>query len=64
MSDGNSSSCPRHYIIVVHGVGEQRHNETTVEVVNRFATVRAKEQPQLLVPLKLGYWQESSPVLR
>lgn len=35
----------RHYIIVVHGVGEQRHNETTVEVVNRFATARAKQKP-------------------
>lgn len=45
MSDGNGPSCPRHYIIVVHGIGEQRHNETTVEVVNRFATARAKDKP-------------------
>lgn len=45
MSDDNGSSRPRHYIVVVHGIGEQRHNETTVEVVNRFATARAKEKP-------------------
>ncbi len=32
---------PRHYIIVVHGIGEQRHNETTVEVVHRFAEARS-----------------------
>ncbi len=41
----DNASLPRHYIIVVHGIGEQRHNETTVEVVNRFATARAKEKP-------------------
>lgn len=45
MSDRYESPSPRHYIIVVHGIGEQRHNETTVEVVNRFATARAKEKP-------------------
>lgn len=45
MSDRYNSPSPRHYIIVVHGIGEQRHNETTVEVVNRFATARAKEKP-------------------
>lgn len=45
MSNASGSPCPRHYIIVVHGIGEQRHNETTVEVVNRFATARAKEKP-------------------
>lgn len=45
MSDRKGSSWPRHYIIVVHGIGEQRHNETTVEVVNRFATARAKDKP-------------------
>lgn len=44
MSDSYNSPTPRHYIIVVHGIGEQRHNETTVEVVNRFAAARAKEK--------------------
>jgi|CXWL01.1.fsa_nt_gi hypothetical protein len=34
----------RHYIIVVHGIGEQRYNETTVEVVHRFAEARAKDK--------------------
>jgi len=46
MSGGNGSSHPRHYIVVVHGMGEQRHNENTVEVVNRFATARAKKKPE------------------
>lgn len=45
MSNASGSLCPRHYIIVVHGIGEQRHNETTVEVVNRFATARARQTP-------------------
>lgn len=45
MSHQTNTSSPRHYIIVVHGIGEQRHNETTVEVVNRFATARAKAKP-------------------
>lgn len=45
MSDHYDSPLPRHYIIVVHGIGEQRHNETTVEVVNRFATARARAKP-------------------
>ena len=28
------------YVIVVHGMGEQRKNETTIDVVNRFAEAR------------------------
>lgn len=35
---------PRHYVIVVHGIGEQRINETAVDVIHRFAEIR---QPQL-----------------
>ena len=31
----------RHYIIVVHGIGEQRINTTTRPVVHRFAEARA-----------------------
>ena len=31
---------PRHYVIVVHGIGEQKVNETATEVVHRFAEVR------------------------
>ena len=33
----------RHYVIVVHGIGEQKLNETTTEVVHRFAEVRRGE---------------------
>jgi hypothetical protein len=29
-----------HYVIVVHGIGEQRKNETVLNVVNRFAEAR------------------------
>jgi hypothetical protein len=46
MSDHQHSPPPRHYIVVVHGMGEQRHNETTVEVVHRFATARATNEPE------------------
>ncbi len=31
---------PPHYIITVHGIGEQKENETSVEVVQRFAEAR------------------------
>jgi len=33
----------RHYIIVVHGIGEQKLNETTTPLIHRFAEVRNKE---------------------
>ena len=33
------------YIIVVHGIGEQRKNETVLSVINRFAEIRAKTSP-------------------
>ncbi len=33
-------SKPRHYIIVVHGIGDQKLSETLPPVVNRFAEVR------------------------
>ena len=35
--------CPRHYVIVVHGIGEQKENETATEVVHRFAEARHRE---------------------
>ncbi|MFQ5882139.1 MAG: hypothetical protein ACE5I9_06670 [Candidatus Methylomirabilales bacterium] len=35
---------PRHYIIVVHGMGEQKQNATAPEVVHRFAEVRWKDR--------------------
>lgn len=41
MAASAQTSSPRHYIIVVHGIGEQRYNETTVEVVHRFAEARS-----------------------
>lgn len=31
---------PRHYVIVVHGIGEQKVNETATAVVHRFAEAR------------------------
>ena len=34
----------RHYIIVVHGIGEQKLNETTTPVVHRFAEARQKKE--------------------
>lgn len=37
----SSQRSSRHYVVVVHGIGEQRHNETTVEVVHRFAEARS-----------------------
>ena len=30
------------YVIVVHGIGEQRKNETVINVVNQFARARRK----------------------
>ena len=34
----------RHYIVVVHGIGEQKLNETTTPVVHRFAEARQKKE--------------------
>ncbi len=33
----------RHYVIVVHGIGEQKINQTATEVVHRFAEVRQRQ---------------------
>ncbi len=33
-------SAQPHYVIVVHGIGEQRKNETTLKVIERFASAR------------------------
>lgn len=33
----------RHYVIVVHGIGQQKLNETALEVAHRFAEVRQKK---------------------
>jgi len=35
---------PRHYIVVVHGIGEQKINETIPPVVQRFAEVRHSQK--------------------
>ena len=35
-----SSAEPVTYVVVVHGMGEQRENETVIKVVNRFAGAR------------------------
>ena len=35
-----SSAEPVTYVVVVHGMGEQRENETVIKVVNRFAEAR------------------------
>jgi hypothetical protein len=32
------------YVIVVHGIGEQRPNETVLPVINRFAEVRQRQR--------------------
>ncbi len=38
---------PVYYVIVVHGIGEQRFNSTLTPVINRFAQVRLKQaQPK------------------
>ena len=34
----------RHYIIVVHGIGEQKLNETTTPLIHRFAEARNKRE--------------------
>ncbi len=41
------------YVIVVHGIGEQRKNETVIKVVNRFAEARSGTVDNLEV-LTLG----------
>lgn len=46
MKDGRNSqnaeseSTPVTYVVVVHGMGEQKENETVIKVVNRFAEAR------------------------
>ena len=43
------------YIIVVHGIGDQRTNETVMPVINRFAEVRQNaHQPQKREVVTLG----------
>ena len=42
------------YIIVVHGIGDQRKNETVLNVVNRFAEARQAEKLDNLEILTLG----------
>lgn len=44
-----------HYVIVVHGIGEQRKNETVLSVVNRFAEARhGKTEKDISDILTLG----------
>jgi hypothetical protein len=50
-------SKPRHYIIVVHGMGEQKLNETVPPVVQRFAEVRQNRKEQfydIMLPASLS----------
>lgn len=42
----------RHYVIVVHGIGEQKINETTTPVVHRFAEGRRKKDGQVQVQVQ------------
>jgi len=52
-----TSPSRRHYVIVVHGIGEQNLNETTTPVVHRFAEVRnprKAEELNLLLPAYLS----------
>lgn len=48
----------RHYIIVVHGIGDQAENITPVEVIHRFAEVRSgtpqQVQYQALLPANVS----------
>lgn len=54
MSNGQGCDHVR-YVIVVHGIGKQRKNETVLEVINRFAEVRAGARTkQKGDPLTLG----------
>ena len=48
-----TESPQRHYIVVVHGIGDQKLNETTTPVVHRFAEVRNKK--------KQGHYQNLLP---
>jgi hypothetical protein len=48
----HKSRTPRHYIIVVHGIGEQKLNQTATEVVHRFAEVRWKDRHPNVDPRK------------
>jgi hypothetical protein len=50
-------SDPRHYIIVVHGIGEQKINSTIPPVVQRFAEVRHKKRENfynIIIPASLS----------
>jgi hypothetical protein len=40
---------PPHYVIVVHGIGEQRKNETTLKVVERYAASRRLSSLELRI---------------
>ncbi|MGD1847063.1 MAG: hypothetical protein ACFB10_16865 [Salibacteraceae bacterium] len=48
------------YFIVVHGIGQQRHNETVLNVINRMAEVRTAENAQLALE-KAGLLKAESP---
>lgn len=54
MSNGPGTDHVR-YIIAVHGIGDQRKNETVLDVINRFAEIRAgATEVQKGDPLTLG----------
>ena len=60
MTDQNNIPHPltqRHYIVVVHGIGNQKLNTTIPPVVHRFAEVRQKKSEkfyQILLPASLS----------
>jgi hypothetical protein len=50
-------SAPRHYIVVAHGMGEQKINTTIPAVVQRFAEVRHKKRENfynIIIPASLS----------
>ncbi len=51
---------PRHYVFVVHGIGEQKLNETTFEVVHRFAEVRQNKKAEFYKNLLPSYLSAQS----
>ena len=55
MDSDNPTPNPRHYVFVVHGMGEPKLNETTTPVIQRFAEVRQQGQARkILLPACLS----------
>ncbi len=55
MAADNTTPNPRHYVVVVHGMGESKLNETSAPVVQRFAEARQKRRARkILLPASLS----------